>query len=114
MPFNFLQLTGVVAAALMGCDQSSGSPTRDTRDALNSDGAVCPDHPSDGCPCEPTLPFAKACCLGTGYGLVCDKVYPSSDKNEYRWAEFYDCGCIFGPPCERYEVYQHCSTMDPQ
>lgn len=108
-----LRIVPLMLAALeLGCDQSAPPSALDIRDATNLDGAPCPDHPSDGCPCE-WSPVAEACCLGVGYGLVCTVVFITAEEYEYRWSNFYDCGCISGPPCEGYEAYEHCYMGGP-
>lgn len=108
-----MRLTSVVVALNFGCDQSTTSPPPDVRDATSLDGAACTDDPSSGCPCDGSSPAINACCLGVGYGLVCEPTYNSNDEYEYRWSDFRDCGCIRGPPCEGYEVYEHCYMGGP-
>lgn len=108
-----MRLISVIVACNFGCDQSTTSPPHDVRDATSLDGAACPDDPSSGCPCDGSSPSINACCLGVGYGLVCEPTYNSNDEYEYRWSDFRDCGCIRGPPCEGYEVYEHCYMRGP-
>jgi len=94
----------------LACLHACGDDATRQPDALSLDGSVCPSEPAEGCPCDQH--FDDACCTGVGVGLSCGLVLVAVDRYEYRWGTFYDCGCIAGPPCEAWELYDLCPGRD--
>ena len=76
----------------------------ETRDA-DSEVLVCGDVPREGCPCDEHLD--KPCCLMPGQGLSCEMETVNGELLVI-WGIFWDCGCIGGPPCEGWELYELC------